>query len=65
MKSYLCLLAGIHDVPGNRRHGETVLADSAAAALLYAASRYGLHSVPAGSTATPVTQPPISLPVAA
>ncbi len=65
MKSYLCLLVGIHDVPGNRRHGETVLADSAEAALVFASSRYGLHNVPEGSTATPVTQPPISLPVAA
>lgn len=51
MTWYLCLLRGIHDVPGNRRDGETVVADSAAQALDYAKDRYGLTAVPEGSTA--------------
>jgi hypothetical protein len=28
MTWYLVLLRGIHDVPGNRRHGETVVASN-------------------------------------
>jgi hypothetical protein len=51
MTWYLVLLRGIHDVSGNRRHGETVLADNAAEAMEYAIGRYGLTSVPEGSVA--------------
>jgi hypothetical protein len=58
VKPYLCLLAGIHDVPGNRRHGETVIADCGAAALAYAAGRYGLSDVPPGSSAVALRMPP-------
>lgn len=51
MNWYLVLLRGIHDVPGNRRHGETVVAANAQQALDYAIERYGLTEVPEGSTA--------------
>lgn len=57
MTWYLCLLRGIHDVPGNRRHGETVVADTSADALAYAASRYGLAHVPPGSAAVAMQGP--------
>lgn len=57
MKAYLCLLAGIHDDPASPRHGETVYADTRDAALAYAAERYGLRSVPPGSSATPLAHP--------
>lgn len=57
MKLYLCLLGGIHDVPGNRRHGESVIAESSDAALGYAIERYGLRDVPPGSTAIAVSTP--------
>lgn len=53
VKWWLCLLRGIHDVPGNRRHGETVVADTSQDALEYAATRYGLRDVPPNSTAIP------------
>lgn len=56
MTLYLCLLGGIHDVPGNPRPGEQVYASSREAALEYAASRYGLVRVPPGSSATPLQQ---------
>jgi hypothetical protein len=56
MTWYLVLLRGIHDVPGNRRHGETVVADIAADALEYAIGRFGLSAVPEGSTAVALQQ---------
>lgn len=57
MKPYLCLLPGIHDVVGNRRHGELVIADDAMSALEYAAYCYGLHAAPDGSSAIVVAHP--------
>jgi hypothetical protein len=57
MTCYLVLLRGIHDVPGNRRHGETVFADSRAEALEYAITRYGLIAVPEGSRAPALRAP--------
>ena len=56
MTRYLCLLAGIHDVPGNPRPGEQVFADSKDDALAYAAGRYALDAIPEGSTAVAIQQ---------
>jgi hypothetical protein len=57
MTWYLVLLRGIHDVPGNRRHGETVVASNSEDALEYACGRYGLTEVPEGSTAIAIHGP--------
>lgn len=57
MDAFLCIIVGIHDVPGDPRPGDVVLAETADEALAFAADRYGLATVPSGSSATRTDQP--------
>lgn len=57
MDAYLCIIAGIHDVPGKPLPGDVILADTPEQALTFAADRYGMRKAPEGSTATLTDHP--------